>query len=309
MIVAGVLAHVGLVVVTQVHVARDRHVDVAASWLAGLVVAALTFWLVPGVVVAGEEHGVHAFVVELRDAEGNLRPGVRIEDCGEKMGLNGVDNGRLWFDNVRVPREALLNRYGEVREDGTYHSSIENPNRRFFTTIGALVRVFWTKKGEDRTLEQVQVVSGGNGYAAQNMRRLHFGLGEQAKIEKVVIQWPSGRTETRTGLAVNRPAEVAALFRAGHIVGLPLAVRPRRPLMAGQVSPADVWAAAELGVPVIPVAVIGGEMSGRWRVFAGEPVPAPRARGPLGLAELADGARHGVQALLDEATPPRWLLS
>lgn len=53
-IVAGVLAHVGLVVVTQVHVARDRHVDVAASWLAGLVVAAVTFWLVPGVVVAGE---------------------------------------------------------------------------------------------------------------------------------------------------------------------------------------------------------------------------------------------------------------
>jgi O-antigen/teichoic acid export membrane protein len=53
-IMAGVLAHVGLVVVTQVHVARGRHVDVAASWLAGLVVAALTFWLVPGVVVAGE---------------------------------------------------------------------------------------------------------------------------------------------------------------------------------------------------------------------------------------------------------------
>jgi O-antigen/teichoic acid export membrane protein len=53
-IIAGVLAHVGLVVVTQVHVARGRHVDVAASWLAGLVVAAVTFWLVPGVVVAGE---------------------------------------------------------------------------------------------------------------------------------------------------------------------------------------------------------------------------------------------------------------
>lgn len=53
-IIAGVLAHVGLVVVTQVHVARGRHVDVAASWLAGLVVAGLTFWLVPGVVVAGE---------------------------------------------------------------------------------------------------------------------------------------------------------------------------------------------------------------------------------------------------------------
>jgi hypothetical protein len=71
------------------------------------------------------------------------------------------------------------------------------------SAIGALVRVFWTMKDGDRTQEQVQVVSGGNGYAAQNMRRLHFGLGEQAKIEKVVIQWPSGLTETRTGLKIN----------------------------------------------------------------------------------------------------------
>src|SRR5262249_15845020 len=57
---------------------------------------------------------------------------------------------------------------------------------------GALVRVFWTMKGSSRTQEQVQVVSGGNGYASQNMRRLHFGLGEEATIEKVVIEWPGG---------------------------------------------------------------------------------------------------------------------
>ena len=91
-------------------------------------------------IVGGERHGVHVLVVPIRDQDGNVCDGVRIEDCGEKMGLNGVDNGRLWFDNVRVPRDALLNRYGEVRPDGTYHSSIENPNRRFFTTIGALVQ-------------------------------------------------------------------------------------------------------------------------------------------------------------------------
>ncbi len=64
------------------------------------------------------------------------------------------------------------------------------------SAIGALVRVFWTMKGEDRILEQVQVVSGGNGYAAQNMRRLHFGLGQDAIIEKVVIDWPSGHQQT-----------------------------------------------------------------------------------------------------------------
>ncbi len=71
------------------------------------------------------------------------------------------------------------------------------------SAIGAQVRVFWTMKGADRTMEQVQVVSGGNGYASQNMRRLHFGLGEDAKIEKVVIQWPSGQTQTLSAPKLN----------------------------------------------------------------------------------------------------------
>jgi acyl-CoA oxidase len=51
-----------------------------------------------------------------------------------------VDNGRLQFDRVRVPREALLNRYGDVTEDGRYESPIENESRRFFTMLGTLVR-------------------------------------------------------------------------------------------------------------------------------------------------------------------------
>ena len=89
--------------------------------------------------VAGERHGVHAFVVPIRK-DGEPAPGVRIEDDGLKMGLNGVDNGKLWFDGVRVPREALLNRFADVSEDGTYSSEIENPNRRFFTMLGTLVQ-------------------------------------------------------------------------------------------------------------------------------------------------------------------------
>jgi acyl-CoA oxidase len=89
--------------------------------------------------VAGERHGVHAFLVPIR-REGEPAPGVRIEDDGLKMGLNGVDNGRLWFDGVRVPREALLNRFADVAADGTYSSDIENPNRRFFTMLGTLVQ-------------------------------------------------------------------------------------------------------------------------------------------------------------------------
>ena len=91
-------------------------------------------------ITQGENHGVHCIVVPIRDGDGNTAPGVTITDCDYKGGLPGVDNGRIMFDHVRVPRENLLNRFADVEPDGTYRSEIENPNRRFFTMLGTLVR-------------------------------------------------------------------------------------------------------------------------------------------------------------------------
>ncbi|MHA3722988.1 acyl-CoA dehydrogenase family protein [Leucobacter sp. HY1910] len=85
-------------------------------------------------------HGVHAFFVPIRTPAGDMLPGVGSEDDGVKGGLNGIDNGRLHFTRVRVPRTNLLNRYGDVAPDGTYTSPIESPGRRFFTMIGTLVQ-------------------------------------------------------------------------------------------------------------------------------------------------------------------------
>lgn len=90
-------------------------------------------------VTKGEEHGVHAFVVPLRDDDGNCLKGIRIEDNGRKLGLNGVDNGRIWFDQVVVPREELLDRFASVDQKGNYSSPINSPTRRFFTMLGTLV--------------------------------------------------------------------------------------------------------------------------------------------------------------------------
>jgi acyl-CoA oxidase len=90
-------------------------------------------------IVNGENHGVHAILVPYRDEKGELFEGIRVADCGYKLGLNGVDNGRLWFTNVSVPRENLLNRFGEVDEEGNYSSPIQNPSKRFFTMLGTLV--------------------------------------------------------------------------------------------------------------------------------------------------------------------------
>ena len=91
-------------------------------------------------IVGGENQGVHCLVVPIRDEAGADLPGVTTSDCGYKGGLNGVDNGRIMFDNVRVPRENLLNRYGDVDADGIYTSPIDNVGRRFFTMVGTLVR-------------------------------------------------------------------------------------------------------------------------------------------------------------------------
>src|SRR6185312_4711720 len=88
----------------------------------------------------GQRHGVHAWLVPIRDERGNPLPGVTIGDAGPKAGLLGVDNGRLSFEHVEVPRDMLLDRYGQVAEDGTYASPIENDSRRFFTMLGTLVR-------------------------------------------------------------------------------------------------------------------------------------------------------------------------
>jgi len=66
------------------------------------------------------------------------------------------------------------------------------------SAIGAQVRVIWNGQ------EQVQEVSGGSGFCAQNQRRLHFGLGKTSSVEKVEIRWPSGRTQTIAAPELNR---------------------------------------------------------------------------------------------------------
>ncbi len=88
----------------------------------------------------GTDHGVHAILVPIRDEAGTALPGVTIGDHGDKGGLRGVDNGTLRFDQVRVHRRMLLDRYGGVDTYGTYHSPIDHPSARFFTMVGTLVR-------------------------------------------------------------------------------------------------------------------------------------------------------------------------
>jgi hypothetical protein len=77
--------------------------------------------------VGDEEHGVHAFLVPIRDEAGEALPGVEIEDCGPKVGLNGVDNGRLAFHQVRIPRRTSWTASDGSPPRGVYESPINSP--------------------------------------------------------------------------------------------------------------------------------------------------------------------------------------
>ncbi|WKV12170.1 acyl-CoA dehydrogenase [Marivirga harenae] len=90
-------------------------------------------------IIDGDDFGVNAFVVPLRDKKGEMHPGVEIEDCGYKMGLNGVDNGLIAFNKVEIPKADMLDQFASVDEEGKFQSSISSDNKRFFTMLGTLV--------------------------------------------------------------------------------------------------------------------------------------------------------------------------
>ena len=136
-------------------------------------------------IVHGEHKGIHAVMVPYRDQNGTLLPGIKVEDCGYKMGLNGVDNGRLWFDHIKVPRENLLDRYGGINDSGQYESSIANENKRFFTMLGALVagRICVGHGGISAAKTALTIA------VKYALKRRQFG--QEGKDEQLIMDYPS----------------------------------------------------------------------------------------------------------------------
>ena len=137
-------------------------------------------------IVNGESHGVHAVVVPIRDEDHNTLPGITVQDNGYKLGLNGVDNGRLWFNKVRVPVENLLDKFGGITEEGNYHSEIENPSRRFFTMLGTLVggRVCVPRAGMSAAKSALAIA------VRYGLRRRQFAP-DPLKPETIIMDYPN----------------------------------------------------------------------------------------------------------------------
>ncbi|PSC71176.1 acyl-coenzyme A oxidase peroxisomal [Micractinium conductrix] len=142
-----------------------------------------------------DDHGVHAFVVPLRDSSGNTLPGVEIHDCGYKVGLNGIDNGAIQFTHVRIPRENLLDRFATVDRSGRYSSPITSAARRFAATLGEL-----TGGRVGLTAASVGVLKGALTIAVRySAQRQQFGPPDGPEV--AVLDYPSQQAKLMPMLA------------------------------------------------------------------------------------------------------------
>ena len=96
-------------------------------WIGGAGKTSNTCVLFAQLIVDGVEHGPHAFICPLRDRKSHLPlPGITLGDCGMKEGVEGIDNGFIHFDHVRIPKANFLNRLSDISEEGVFSSPIKS---------------------------------------------------------------------------------------------------------------------------------------------------------------------------------------
>lgn len=133
----------------------------------------------------------------------------KFTDVAQQIGITDTHDGRsvavadLW--NRGVEDVVVANQRGPLL---VYKNTVDPANHWIEfdlegttsnrSAIGAEVTLFWDGH------KQVQEVSGGSGFCAENQRRLHFGLGRDPKIEKAVVRWPSGKIQTLDHLTTDQ---------------------------------------------------------------------------------------------------------
>ncbi|HVO58794.1 MAG TPA: CRTAC1 family protein [Dongiaceae bacterium] len=131
----------------------------------------------------------------LNDGSGkfvDVAPAVGVTDTydGRAVALADLWNRGVLDVVVANERGPLLIYKNTVTPDNKWIEFELQGTKSNRSAIGARVTLYWNGQ------QQVQEVSGGSGFASQNQRRLHFGLGKVTQVDKAVIHWPSGQIQT-----------------------------------------------------------------------------------------------------------------
>ncbi|XP_030377021.1 peroxisomal acyl-coenzyme A oxidase 3 isoform X2 [Scaptodrosophila lebanonensis] len=125
---------------TQEFIIHTPDFEAAKCWVGNLGKTCTHAIVYAQLYVPDDKHqGLNMFLVPIRDERTLLPfPGVTVGDLGEKIGLNGIDNGFVMFDRYRIPKANLLSKTGDIDEHGNYSSPIKDNRKRLGASLGAL---------------------------------------------------------------------------------------------------------------------------------------------------------------------------
>ncbi|HET9192947.1 MAG TPA: CRTAC1 family protein [Vicinamibacterales bacterium] len=156
-----------------------------------------------------------------RDVSAQSGPAFAAESVGRTLASGDIDNDGdldLLVTNNGGRAELLRNDGGNRANGLLIRLAGEKSNR---DGIGARLRITLGTSGGTRTL--VRDVASGGSYQGQNDLRVHVGLGDRTRAERIEIRWPSGLVEQITDVPANQIITVRE--GQGIVAAIPFAGR------------------------------------------------------------------------------------